>query len=137
MVLTYHSKGVDDLERFAEVFLAALPIDANVRFEAEMGAGKTSFISKICNELSIDEVSSPTYSIVNEYKGDRLVYHFDFYRLEDEDEAMDLGIEEYLDGPGLCLMEWPERLPSILDDQMPLLRIDVLNDEERKFILSF
>ena len=104
MVLTYHSSGVDDLSRFAEVFLAALPLDANVRFEAEMGAGKTSFISKVCHELGIDEVSSPTYSIVNEYKGDRLVYHFDFYRLEDEDEAMDLGIEEYLDGPGLCLM---------------------------------
>lgn len=137
MILTYHSRCVNDLERFAKVFLATLPRDANVRFEAEMGAGKTSFISKICKELKIDEVSSPSYSIVNEYKGDRLVYHFDFYRLEDENEAMDLGIEEYLDGPGLCLMEWPERLPSILDDQMPLLQIDVLNDEERKFILSF
>ena len=137
MVLTYHSKCLKDLGRFAEVFLAALPPDANVRFEAKMGAGKTTIISKICNELGINEVSSPTYSMVNEYHGDRLVYHFDFYRLEDEEEAMDFGIEEYLDGPGLCLMEWPERISSILEDQSPLLRIEVLNDQERRFILSF
>ena len=88
-------------------------------FKGEMGAGKTTFIRYICQELEVVEnVSSPTFSIINEYscKNGELVYHFDFYRIEKEREAVDIGCEEYFYSGGICLIEWPEKILNLLPE---------------------
>ena len=97
-----------------------------------MGVGKTTIIKVICKELGIiDEVQSPTFSIVNEYLTDKdeKVYHFDFYRIENIEEVYDIGIEEYFDSGNICLIEWPENIESILPEQF--VRIDILENEDR------
>ncbi len=90
-----------------------------ITFEGEMGAGKTTFIKEFVKALGTnDEVSSPTFSIVNEYETDKgKVYHFDFYRLNHEDEALDFGIEEYLYSNQYCLMEWPNKIANFIPDE--------------------
>lgn len=90
-----------------------------ITFEGEMGAGKTTFIKEFVKALGTnDEVSSPTFSIVNEYDTDKgKVYHFDFYRLNHEDEALDFGIEEYLYSNQYCLMEWPNKIANFIPDE--------------------
>ena len=88
-------------------------------FYGEMGVDKTSFIKKFCKELKVsDIVSSPTFSIVNQYSNvnDEIIYHFDFYRLEDEDEALNIGIEEIFDENAWCFMEWPEKIDNLLPE---------------------
>ena len=96
-----------------------------VAFEGEMGAGKTTLIRALCAELGVaDDVSSPTFALVNEYRDGRgqPVYHFDFYRLDSVDEAARLGATEYFDSGYLCLVEWPSRVAEIL----PAERLDVV-----------
>ena len=104
-------------------------------FEGEMGAGKTTFIKIFCKQLGIDDVvSSPTYSIVNEYESPKgPVYHFDFYRIKDIQEAYDLGYEEYFYGGGICLIEWPERVEELLPENYIKIEISVLNENQRLF----
>ena len=89
-------------------------------FSGEIGAGKTTLIKAVCQRLGVEEgMSSPTFSIVNEYRlpGDEKVYHFDFYRLTNEREAYDLGAEEYFDSDHFCFVEWPEKIPSLIPRQ--------------------
>jgi len=86
-------------------------------FDGEMGAGKTTLIKSICKNLGvIDEVSSPTFSLVNEYKtlNGQTVFHFDFYRIKSINEAYDMGVEEYFDSGNICLIEWPNMIDEIL-----------------------
>ncbi len=99
-------------------------------FEGEMGAGKTTFIKAICKELGVEaNISSPTFSIVNEYEGaSGAVYHFDFYRLKGEEEAMDIGVEEYLYSGAYCLIEWPSIVPGILPDDC--FNIEIIAKDE-------
>ena len=88
-------------------------------FEGEMGAGKTTLIKAICKELGVmSHVQSPTFSIVNEYLTNEgeTIYHFDFYRLKKEEEALDFGIEEYFDSGNICLLEWAEKIESLLPE---------------------
>ncbi|MDE7407402.1 MAG: tRNA (adenosine(37)-N6)-threonylcarbamoyltransferase complex ATPase subunit type 1 TsaE, partial [Muribaculaceae bacterium] len=110
-----------DLSRAAREFMDLMGDYTVYAFRGEMGAGKTTFINALCRELGVetDDTSSPSFSIVNEYRSDttaELIYHFDLYRLESLDEALDLGIEDYLDCGALCLIEWPERVADILPD---------------------
>lgn len=107
-------------------------------FKGELGAGKTTLIKSLCHFLnSTDEVSSPTFSLINEYvypKGS--IYHFDLYRLNDIDELMDIGIEDYLSSGQYCLIEWPEiALDSVLN-QYILVQINVVEDNARKVLIS-
>tara|TARA_R110000850_G_scaffold249331_3_gene374261 strand:+ start:1384 stop:1812 length:429 start_codon:yes stop_codon:yes gene_type:complete len=109
-----------------------------ILFNGDMGAGKTTLIKAICKELEVeDEVSSPTYSLVNEYFSPSAgtIYHFDFYRLRQEEEAMDMGVEEYLDSGKLCLLEWPENICNLLPDDCAVVNIRV-NGEKRDFELK-
>lgn len=106
-----------ELDRAAALLLESFPSARAFALHGEMGAGKTTFIKAICRRLGVEEImSSPTFSIVNEYAtstGDT-IYHFDFYRLEDESEAYAAGLHEYFDSGSYCFVEWPERVPSIL-----------------------
>lgn len=98
-----------------------------VLFEGHMGAGKTTFINRLCHHLGIEgETSSPTFSIVNEYitKSQDIIYHFDFYRLKSEEEAYDLGYEDYLYSGNLCLIEWPEKVESLLPEDVITIHIE-------------
>lgn len=89
-------------------------------FSGEIGAGKTTLIKAVCEQLGVkDGMSSPTFSIINEYRpsAEERIYHFDFYRLKNEREAYDLGAEEYFDSGHFCFVEWPERIPSLIPQQ--------------------
>jgi tRNA threonylcarbamoyladenosine biosynthesis protein TsaE len=86
-----------------------------VLLKGDMGVGKTTLVKEIAKLLGVEEnVSSPTFSIVNEYHGNVVIFHFDFYRLEEEEEAYDFGVEEYFDSGNLCLLEWPEKISNLL-----------------------
>jgi tRNA threonylcarbamoyladenosine biosynthesis protein TsaE len=103
-------------------------------FYGDLGAGKTTLIKEICTQLGVDknQLSSPTFSIINEYSSSSgLVYHFDFYRLKNEAEILDLGIEEYFDSGNYCFVEWPERLGSLLPSTFLKIAITHLSATER------
>ena len=106
--------------------------------EGQLGAGKTAFVKKVIEYLgSTDEVTSPTYSIINEYhypKGK--CYHMDLYRLNTIDEALEIGIEEYLDDQNLCFIEWAEIITPILPERIVNIKIDVMEDASRKLLIS-
>lgn len=104
-------------------------------FEGEMGAGKTTFIKTFCEALGVEDlVSSPTFSIVNEYQGNLgLVYHFDFYRLKNIQEAYDIGYEEYFYSDNYCLVEWPQKVSDLLPLNYIKVQIDIIGQTERTF----
>ena len=127
--------GLQDLERAAREFLQLLGGRTLVAFYAPMGAGKTTFTTAVCKELGVaeDAISSPTFAIVNEYrgKGGRPVFHFDFYRIESPSEALDIGLYDYLDSGCLCLMEWPENIEDLLPEETLKVHITVNPDGSR------
>lgn len=108
-------------------------------FYAPMGAGKTTLIKALVKELGgQDNVSSPTFGLVNEYaktNGELLGYHFDFYRLEDENEAMDMGLEDYLNTDAWVFMEWPEKIPNLVPPDAQIIKIEIVDAKTRKLIL--
>ncbi len=107
-----------DLDGIAKELLEFIGDHRVLCFYGDLGAGKTTFIKAICRQLGVaDEVQSPTFSIVNEYKasGGEPVYHFDFYRLKTEEEAYDLGYEQYLFSNYFCFIEWPEKVEDLLN----------------------
>ena len=128
--------GLSDLSRGAEEFLLVIGEHRLVAFYAPMGAGKTTFITALCKGLGVEEdaISSPTFAIVNEYRGSgrRPIYHFDFYRIEKEAEALDIGLYDYLDSGELCLMEWPENIEALLPEETLKVQITVLPDGSRR-----
>ncbi|MEE9372742.1 MAG: tRNA (adenosine(37)-N6)-threonylcarbamoyltransferase complex ATPase subunit type 1 TsaE [Saprospiraceae bacterium] len=107
-------------------------------FRGELGAGKTTLISRLCKKLNCqDETSSPTFSIVNEYiYSNGIVYHFDLYRLESIEEVFDIGLQEYLDSDEYCFFEWPELIMDIVLDQFVDVLITVGSNNDRKIIIS-
>lgn len=124
-----------EIQEVAKKIITNIP-NKTVAFYAPMGAGKTTLITAIIKELgSMDKVSSPTFGLVNEYadhKGDLLAYHFDFYRLKDEIEALDMGIEDYFDTNVWIFMEWPDKISSFLPTDTTDLKIEVLGTNKRK-----
>ncbi len=128
----------DKLTEAAERFKTAMQGKLHFAFSAPMGAGKTTFISALCKALgSKDEVSSPTFSIVNEYEtdGNSPIYHFDFYRIEEEEELMDMGVEDYWDNGSVCLIEWPEMAEGYLPEDLVDVEIRVNDDNSRTIVL--
>lgn len=102
-------------------------------FYGDMGAGKTTLIKALCEQLGVTEpATSPTFSIVNEYVGrDNKIYHFDFYRLKNETEALDMGYEEYFYSDAYCFIEWPEKIPNLLPLHYNKIEITVQPDNSR------
>ena len=131
--------NLDNIAESAKKFIDEIGKNRIILFEGEMGAGKTTFISEICRILGAnDDFGSPTFSIVNEYvdgKGDS-IYHFDFYRIESPQEALDIGAEEYFYSGNLCLIEWPDRLGSLIPEDALTAEIKVEPDGKRKLILK-
>jgi tRNA threonylcarbamoyladenosine biosynthesis protein TsaE len=105
-----------------------------VRIDGPMGAGKTTLISSICKSLGVEEpISSPTFSLVNTYKSrDGIIYHFDFYRIQNAHEALDIGLEEYLESGNLCFMEWAEKIIPHLPLNYDHYKLEVIDKEHRK-----
>lgn len=128
-------KDLQDLERAAHEFLEKIQDSRLVAFYAPMGAGKTTFTTAVCKALGVkeDAISSPTFAIVNEYRaGDGSpVFHFDFYRITRNAEALDIGLFDYLDSGCLCLMEWPENIEDLLPDETLKVSISVNPDGSR------
>lgn len=127
--------GLAQLDQAALAFLQALGGHNLVAFYAPMGAGKTTFITAVCKALGVEEdaISSPTFAIVNEYRGrgGRPIFHFDFYRIEQPAEALDIGLYDYLDSGELCLMEWPENVEALLPEETLQVHIEVAPDGSR------
>ena len=133
-VIEIHS--LDELDKVAEAVLASLDGRTVVAFDAPMGAGKTTLISRIAAALGCeDDVTSPTFAIVNQYEGSRTVYHFDMYRIERWQEALDFGSEEYLSSGELCLVEWPEKIEPLLPEDTMVVGIEILSDTARRFVI--
>jgi tRNA threonylcarbamoyladenosine biosynthesis protein TsaE len=128
--------SIDELDIAAQAVIDSLNGRTVVAFDAPMGAGKTTLISRIAAYLGAeDDVTSPTFAIVNQYEGSRTIYLFDMYRIERVEEALDFGCEEYLSSGELCLVEWPERIEPLLPDDTMVVRIEILGDEERRFVI--
>ena len=118
----------NELEKVSQVIIDLAKEYKIVAFRGDLGAGKTTLIKNMCNLLGVkDDVSSPTFSIVNEYEssGSESVFHFDFYRLESEEEAYDIGVEDYFYGGNLCLIEWPSKIEGLLPEKRLEVYIDI------------
>ena len=129
--------GTQDLPRAARAFLAHKGEATVVAFYGAMGAGKTTFITAVCEALGVrDVVSSPTFTIVNEYRDGtgEPVYHFDFYRINRLSEALDIGLYEYFDSGALCLVEWPEMIEELLPEDTLKVQILVEDAETRTLL---
>lgn len=131
-------RSLDELTGAARSIVNSLDDRTVVAFHGEMGAGKTTLINEICRLLGVetDPTASPTFAIVNEYRSDttaELIYHFDLYRVETLDEALDMGIEDYLDCGALCLIEWPDVIDPILPADTVDVNIEVNPDGSRTF----
>lgn len=127
-----------DLPAAASVVLEEAKEEPIVLFEGPMGAGKTTLIKELCRQLGVkDSVSSPTFALVNEYEAGtgKLIYHFDFYRINDEREALDIGALEYFDSGELCLIEWPSLIPNLLPDHYLLVLLQPAEEGEARTLI--
>lgn len=131
--------SLDKIDDAAREFMAQMGDETVYAFYGEMGAGKTTFINALCRALGVEEdpTGSPTFSIINEYRSDttaELIYHFDLYRIESTDQALDIGVEDYFDSGALCLLEWPERIADILPDDT--VRVDIAENPDGSRLLT-
>ena len=130
--------SLDQLEEVAKQIIAQNP-NKVILFHGDMGVGKTTLIKALAKQLGISEAtSSPTFSLVNEYQtiDNQLIYHFDFYRLNNEIEALDMGIEEYLYSGSWCFIEWAEKIPNLIPEEHSVITIQLLPDGRRSLKLS-
>ncbi|MXV49741.1 tRNA (adenosine(37)-N6)-threonylcarbamoyltransferase complex ATPase subunit type 1 TsaE [Pedobacter sp. HMF7647] len=123
----------EDLPVAAASLLNKFPSERVFLFYGDMGAGKTTFIKALCQSLGVQaSVSSPTFSIVNEYPSEAgPVYHFDFYRIKTQEEALDIGIEEYFYSSHYCFVEWPEKIPDLIPAGAVKVTITIQPDSSR------
>ncbi|MFN6379855.1 MAG: tRNA (adenosine(37)-N6)-threonylcarbamoyltransferase complex ATPase subunit type 1 TsaE [Flavobacteriales bacterium] len=134
LIREYRIDSIESLDSFALQWWIDFPSPAVFAVEGSMGAGKTTTINAICKAMGIEESSSPTFSLVNEYetKEKVKVFHFDLYRLESLREALDIGIEEYLEAEAYSFIEWPEIIQAILPH--PHYRMTIEDKEEYRVI---
>ena len=120
------AENLEQLNDVAKQILKYTSPNKKFVFSGEMGVGKTTLIKALSLQLGVsDVVSSPTFSIVNEYHTDdkTIIYHFDFYRIEDESEAFDMGYEEYFFSNAYCFIEWPEKIPNLIEEDMVTIKM--------------
>ena len=138
---TIHIPSVEAIDEAARTFVGLMDDATVYAFHGEMGAGKTTFISALVRALGVDgdEAASPSFALVNEYRSDttaELIYHFDLYRLEKLEEALDFGFEDYLDSGAICLIEWPDIVADVLPDDTVDVTIRVNDDGSRDLIVG-
>jgi len=129
--------GLNEIKTAAKKFLKQNSQRKHFAFYGEMGAGKTTFIKELCHLLnSTDVVTSPTFSLINEYHttGDIRIFHFDFYRINDIEEVYNIGYEDYFYSNEYCFVEWPELVEELLPDTMIKVTITVLEDGSREIV---
>lgn len=130
---------LDNIREAAKQFIANIGDSTVFAFYGNMGAGKTTFVKAVCEELGVDDViTSPTFSIVNEYRSEQtgeLIYHFDFYRVKKIEEVYDMGFEDYFYSGALCFIEWPELCEEVLPDDTVKVYIKEETDGSRTVTL--
>ena len=130
--------SLDEIDYVAQKIISENPKKV-ILFHGDMGVGKTTLIKTLAKQLGVSEAtSSPTFSLVNEYQtiNSQLVYHFDFYRLNKEMEALDMGVEEYLYSGNWCFIEWAEKIPNLIPEEHSVITIQLLPDGRRSLKLS-
>ena len=132
---TIHIPTLSDLPNAAGEFIATMGDRTVFAFHGKMGAGKTTFIKALCEALGVgDVINSPTFAIVNEYRSDttaELIYHFDFYRINQVQEACNIGAEDYFASGALCFIEWPEKIEALLPPDTVFITIEEKDDGTR------
>ena len=134
MIMEIKINSIDEIGAAAKEFVAAMGDRTVFAFYGKMGAGKTTFIKAVCEELGVEDViNSPTFAIVNEYVdgNGNPVYHFDFYRIKNMQEVMDMGYEDYVYSGNVCFMEWPELIENLLPDDAVKVVIEEEADGSR------
>ena len=131
---------LEDIEKISSEILSSHTDKKVWLFEGEMGSGKTTLIKSICKLLGVEEVvTSPTYNIVNEYntKKNKIIYHFDLYRITSQDEAFKLGLNEYFEKADYCFIEWPSNVELNISENILILKLIKVNQKIRKVILYY
>ncbi|QDS98641.1 tRNA (adenosine(37)-N6)-threonylcarbamoyltransferase complex ATPase subunit type 1 TsaE [Adhaeretor mobilis] len=138
MAIIFQANCEADTEHLGAALAGALPAGTTVALIGTLGAGKTRLVQAVGAALGVpsDEVNSPTFVLINEYEGDKPIYHFDAYRLRDDDEFLELGPEEYFESAGLTFVEWADRVADCLPEEYVRIEIEVLGETERRFMIS-
>ena len=133
-------RSLEHIHEAAREFIAAMGDNTVFALYGKMGAGKTTFIKALCQELGVEDVvTSPTFAVINEYRSDiagELIYHFDFYRIKKLEEVYDMGYEDYFYSGALCFIEWPELVEELLPGNTIKVTIEELEDGSRKLTME-
>ena len=133
-------QSLEHIHEAAREFIAAMGDNTVFALYGKMGAGKTTFIKALCQELGVEDVvTSPTFAVINEYRSDiagELIYHFDFYRIKKLEEVYDMGYEDYFYSGALCFIEWPELVEELLPGTTIKVTIEELEDGSRKLTME-
>ncbi|MDG2173891.1 MAG: tRNA (adenosine(37)-N6)-threonylcarbamoyltransferase complex ATPase subunit type 1 TsaE [Flavobacteriaceae bacterium] len=130
--------SIEEIDKTAKIVLSLNPSTKIFIFNGEMGSGKTTIIKAIIKELGYEGiVSSPTFSLINEYFNGDKIYHFDFYRIKSREELLDIGIDEYISSNDWCFIEWPNLIVDMLPDKHIELNIDVISSDNRKIRINY
>ena len=134
------NQSLEHIHEAAREFIAAMGDNTVFALYGKMGAGKTTFIKALCQELGVEDVvTSPTFAVINEYRSDiagELIYHFDFYRIKKLEEVYDMGYEDYFYSGALCFIEWPELVEELLPGNTIKVTIEELEDGSRKLTME-
>ncbi len=137
--VTISYDGLDEIDRAARQCIDAAGQARVWLFNGAMGAGKTTFIKALGRAFGVvDTVNSPTFALVNEYEDNngQRYYHFDFYRIKNQAEALDMGVEEYLDSGSYCFIEWPQQIESLIDNEYISIDISPTSEQGRQLLIS-
>ena len=140
MIKKFIVKNINDLDEVSSKILEHNNKYKKFAFFGDMGVGKTTLIKSLLKKLGVnDNVTSPTFSIVNEYLSEKLgsIFHFDFYRIKNEKEAYDIGIDEYLSSDNYCFIEWPNKINSFIDNKFINVYIDIIDDDKRNIKINY
>lgn len=131
--MKFESNSVEETIRIGKNYAPNLKIGDVVCLEGDLGAGKTHFVKGIASffDVEAEKVSSPTFTLINEYEGKIPIYHFDCYRLKTEEEALEIGIEEYLYGDGISIIEWPSKIKGLIPENAVQIEIHHQGDSKR------
>lgn len=137
-MMKFFATNESDTARLGTALANLLPAGTTIGLIGTLGAGKTRLVQAVADALDVEKnrVTSPTFVLVNEYHGEKRIYHFDTYRLRDEDEFLELGPDEYFDGDGLTFVEWADRFPDCMPRERVTIRIDITGDDAREFSIS-